>query len=525
MKNWKVLLFAFILFLFILAYAVEGIHFESEFIILIFASALGLLINYFRSYHAKLQKPMMTVGSFLVVIFAMSVLGEESTYGFMLFLFPLTVATFSFGISAGLGMYFASLLFHLMRSGFYGESFNIFLSDALLLGISSLGPIYISIQLHRLIEKNDKWLNLLHMKINEMSLLREITSSMQGATDLGKLDKIVLKTLTAGYGLGFNRALLFLVDGEEVYGEYAIGPSSKEEAYRVWGKVVTHQTSLHDVIENHEDTDVTLLEKTKTLRFSLVKHFDNPIVQCCLLKSPQHVIGGDAGAFGEEMKSLQFENYALVPLIAKNHVVGVFLVDNRFNEKPITDEALDSLITFAGPAALAFDNTRLSDHIRTLAVTDELTRLYNHRFYKDTISKLMREKTSFFLMVIDVDDFKHFNETYGHATGDRILSEVGNALSSAVKERGSAFRYGGDEFTIILPGASRKEAMDVAQTIQGRINDIALEAVASTLTISIGVAEFPDESETESDLFITADRKLGFAKGSGKNTVAWEVKP
>ena len=126
-------------------------------------------------------------------------------------------------------------------------------------------------------------------------------------------------------------------------------------------------------------------------------------------------------------------------------------------------------------------------------------------------------------MVIDVDDFKHFNETYGHATGDRILSEVGNALSSAVEERGSAFRYGGDEFTIILPGASRKETMDVAQTIQERINDIALEAVASPLTISIGVAEFPDESETESDLFITADRKLSFAKGSGKNTVTWEV--
>ncbi|MFH5837248.1 diguanylate cyclase [Proteiniclasticum sp. C24MP] len=523
MKNWKVLLFTFIFFLFVLTYAVEGIHFENEFTILIFASALGLLINYFRSYHTKLQKPMMTAGSFLVVIFAMSVLGRSSSYGYMLYLFPLTVATFSYGLKGGLGMYAVSLLFHLVRSRFLGEPFGDFLSDALLLGTASLGPIYISIQLHQLIHKNEAWLGMLHMKINEMSLLREITASMQGATDLGKLDKIVLSTLTAGYGLGFNRALLFLVDGDAVYGEYAIGPSSKAEAYKVWGKVVTHQINLHDVIENHEDTDVTLLEKMKSLRFSLKEDFENPIVRCCLLKSPMHITGGDADAFGEEMKSLMFENYALVPLMAKNHVVGVFLVDNRFNEKPITDEALDSLITFAGPAALAFDNTRLSEHVRKLAVTDELTRLYNHRFYKDTIQKLMKEQTSFFLMVIDVDDFKHFNETYGHATGDRVLSEVGTALRNAVGTKGTAFRYGGDEFTIILPGATREETLEVAQRIQENISDMALDAVSTPLTISIGVAEFPDESETEAELFITADRKLSFAKGSGKNTVTWEV--
>lgn len=523
MKFNKVMLYGFILFLLLLAYAVEGVHLEYEFTILIFASALGLLINYYKSNYIKLLKPMMTVGSFLVVIFAMAVLGEDNPYGFILYLFPLTVATYGYGLKGGLSLYFVSLFIIFARVRYFNEPTDAFLTKSLILGIASLSPIYISIQLHKLSDKNEEWLEMLHMNINEMSLLREITSSMQGATDIGKLDKIVLTTLTAGYGLGFNRAALFLVDGDEVYGEYAIGPSSKEEAYRVWGKVVTCQANLHDVIENHEDTDISLLETVKNLRFSLNNDAENPIMKCCLQKSPIHVQGGDASDFGKDMEKLKLENYALVPLIAKNHVVGVFLVDNRFNEKPITNELLDSIITFAGPAALAFDNTMLSDHIKKLAITDELTKIYNHRCYKDTIKKLMNERESFSLMVIDVDDFKQFNENYGHATGDKVLSEVGAALKDVVGNKGSAYRYGGDEFTIILPGATKEETLKVAKTIQKTINSIALEAVSSPLTLSIGVAEFPEDSKTESELFFMADKKLSFAKLSGKNTVTWEV--
>ncbi len=523
MKFSKVILYGFIFFLLLLAYVVEGIHLENQFTILIFASALGLLINICKSYYIKFLKPMMTVGSFLVVIFAILVLGENNPYGFILFLFPLTVATYAYGIKGGLSLYFISLLSIFVSTRYKNDPSDVFLMQSLLLGIASLSPIYISIQLHKLSNKNEEWLEMLHMNINEMSLLREITSSMQSATDIGKLDKIALTTLTAGYGLGFNRALLFLVDGDEVYGEYAIGPSCKEEAYRVWGKVVTSQVTLHDVIEKHEDTDVSLLETVKNLRFNLKDDYENPIVKCCLQKSPIHVQGGDASDFGKDMEKLKLENYALVPLIAKNHIVGVFLVDNRFNEKPITNELLDSIITFAGPAALAFDNTMLSDHIKKLAITDELTKLYNHRCYKDTIKKLMNEKESFSLMVIDVDDFKQFNENYGHATGDKVLSEVGTALKAVVGSKGSAYRYGGDEFTIILPGASKEETLKVAKTIQKTINSIALEAVSSPLTLSIGVAEFPDDSKTEAELFFMADKKLSFAKLSGKNTVTWEA--
>lgn len=126
-------------------------------------------------------------------------------------------------------------------------------------------------------------------------------------------------------------------------------------------------------------------------------------------------------------------------------------------------------------------------------------------------------------MVIDVDDFKQFNENYGHSTGDRVLAEVGKILKKAAGSSGSAFRYGGDEFTIILQNTDRKESLEVARSIQNSIRDIAFDVVSSTLTLSIGIAQYPKDAVTEAELFVTADRKLKNAKDSGKNTVAWEV--
>ena len=524
MKANKIMLYCFIIFLLILAYIVDGFQFSTEFMILIFASSLGLLINYIKSYYSKLLMPMTTVGSLLLVLFATAILGEHSPYVFIFYLFPITVAAFAYGIKGGLNLYFISLIFIYARNQYIGESYRNFLMESLILGFVSFSPIYISTQLNRLIIQNKQWLEMLHMKINEMSLLRDFTSYMQGATCLQSLDKIVLTTLTAGYGLGFNRALLFLVEGDEVYGEYAIGPSSKEEAYKVWGEVVTNQTNLHDVIKNHEDKDKSLLETVKNLRFNLKEDLENPIVKCCHEKSLIRMTNGDAKDFGSLMENLKFENYVLVPLITDNRIVGVFLVDNRFNEKEIADESVDTLITFAGTAALAFDNTMLSNNMKKLVITDELTQIYNHRHYKDSIEKLIKENSSFSLMVIDVDDFKQFNENYGHSTGDQILSEVGSIMKNAVGSRGLPFRYGGDEFTIIMPGAAREETLQVAKNIQEKINDLALEAVSSPLTISIGIADYPEDAKTESELFIMADRNLSFAKESGKNTVTWEVK-
>lgn len=523
MKLNKVILYIFILFLLILGFIVEGIDVRSDTVILLFSCALALLINYMKSYRPELHKPAIITGSLLVVVFAVIILGQESSLSHLLFLFPITIITLGYGLYGGVMLYFLSIIILFLNSRWHQIPYAQFQIDSLVLGLSSLGLIFISVQLFQLTDKNEEWLEKLHIKINEMSLLREITTSMQTASDISKLDKIVLTTLTAGYGLGFNRAVVFLVDGDEIIGQNAIGPSTRAEAYRIWGKVVTSQPTLHDIIEFHVDSDLKLLDTVKDVKLSLRDDRSNPIVRCCRDKSPLLIRGADPQDFGEDLGKLNFENYALVPMIAKNIVVGVLLVDNRFNEKPITDDDLDTLITFAGQSALAFENIRLYDRIRKLAITDELTGIYNHRFYKETIHELMINRKPFSLMVIDVDDFKQFNENYGHSTGDRVLAEVGKILKKAAGSSGSAFRYGGDEFTIILQNTDRKESLEVARSIQNSIRDIAFDVVSSTLTLSIGIAQYPKDAVTEAELFVTADRKLKNAKDSGKNTVAWEV--
>lgn len=517
------MLYIFILFLLILSFIVEGASLRDDAIILIFSSSLALLINYIKSLRPTLHKPMIITGSFLIVVFAIIVLGQDSTLSHLLFLFPITVVTLGYGLYGGVFLYFLSVSVLFMESRWHQMNPHAFYTDSLVLGLSSLGLIYMAVQLNQLTDKNDQWLEKLHIKINEMSLLREVTTSMQTASDMGKLNKIVLTTLTAGYGLGFNRAAVFLVDGDELTGENAIGPSTRAEAYRIWGKVVTSQTSLHDVIEFHEDSDLKLPDTVKGVKLSLSKDLTNPLVNCCKDKSPMLIRGGNPEDLGGCLAKLGFENYALVPMIANNLVVGVLLVDNRFNEKPITDEDLDTLITFAGQSALAFENIRLYDRIRNLAITDALTGLYNHRCFKETLEEMIKTRKPFSLMVIDVDDFKQFNENYGHATGDTVLSEVGHALKKSVGKKGSAFRYGGDEFTIIMENTTREETLLVAKTIQDSIRDLPCDVVSSCLTLSIGIAQYPEDAKTEAELFIMADKKLKNAKDSGKNAVAWEV--
>ncbi|HCW74599.1 MAG TPA: hypothetical protein DHM90_13350, partial [Clostridiaceae bacterium] len=109
MKLNKVMLYIFILFLLVLGFIVEGVNFKNEAVILLFSSALALLINYIKSYRPALHKPMIITGSFLVVVFAIIILGKESAISHFLFLFPITVVTLGYGLRGGVLFYFLSV--------------------------------------------------------------------------------------------------------------------------------------------------------------------------------------------------------------------------------------------------------------------------------------------------------------------------------------------------------------------------------------------------------------------------------
>jgi diguanylate cyclase (GGDEF)-like protein len=163
---------------------------------------------------------------------------------------------------------------------------------------------------------------------------------------------------------------------------------------------------------------------------------------------------------------------------------------------------------------------------KDLSITDDLTQLYNSRhFYnklKEEINRSTRYKHPLSLLLIDIDDFKILNDKYGHLEGDEVLSMTGKIIKDCLRITDSAYRYGGEEFTIILPGIGFEAAVNAAERIRKQIS--AHEFTSSTnqalrITVSVGACQF--ESEEEMKAFVKrADNAMYVAKQNGKNRVS-----
>lgn len=161
-----------------------------------------------------------------------------------------------------------------------------------------------------------------------------------------------------------------------------------------------------------------------------------------------------------------------------------------------------------------------------LATTDGLTELYNHRYFQEQMALLVenskRYGTEFSLIILDIDFFKKFNDTFGHQAGDAVLRQVAQILKRNVRATDIVCRYGGEEMSIILPNTAKEEALTTAQKICERVaqNKIRLNHdKESNVTISLGVSTYPHDGGTPSDMIATADKRLYFAKENGRNQV------
>lgn len=512
------------LFLFVIGitlFFVEKISWNSSIIALTMAIALGLLVNYMKIRTIRLYKVASILSSFFIAHYLV-VVTSTSSLSYLFFLVPITLASLIYHSKGGLTAYLVTLLFLFFE---FLSTQNLYLSFEKLLIISlfTLTLVYFVIQKQNLYIQNAAWLDNLHTKVNQLSLLRDVTISMQSVKDKNRLNNIILTALTAGYGLGYNRAALFLYQDGLLQGKHAIGPKNKKEAYRIWGSVVALKTNLFQVMDNQENIDLSFNDDILHVSLDPMVNDDHPLIKCLLTQEPQLVTNGSAKDFGPFMENLEFENYAMVPILNSGEGIGIILVDNRFNEKPITEEDLDTLMTFAHQSALALENNRLYNEISVLAITDELTKLYNHRHFKNQIEHFLKSHRAFTLMVIDVDNFKQFNENFGHKMGDLVLSKVGEALKKVSLNKGLAFRYGGDEFTMIFPGLSLEKARIVAYDIQSQIKTEAQKLVNHTLTVSIGLSSYPLDGTDETQLFIKADKNMQEAKDIGRNSISEEV--
>jgi diguanylate cyclase (GGDEF)-like protein len=214
------------------------------------------------------------------------------------------------------------------------------------------------------------------------------------------------------------------------------------------------------------------------------------------------------------------------PLKTEGRIVGILYVDD-FKPRRYTTREISLLSLLSTFAAMAIEKTKLLESTRQLAITDELTGLYNHRHFRQQlnieINRAERYGRSLSLMMIDIDYFKHYNDTNGHLKGNEVLKEVGRILKEISREVDIVARYGGEEFSIIMPETKRRRAFALSERLRKRIASHKFENANKQpnkkLTVSIGAASYPESAGTAFDLIAEADKALYEAKRAGRNTV------
>ena len=214
------------------------------------------------------------------------------------------------------------------------------------------------------------------------------------------------------------------------------------------------------------------------------------------------------------------------PLWAEGRIIGILYVDDFVprNFKPREISLLSLLSTIA---AMAIDKTRMLESSRLLAITDELTRLYNHRYFlqqlSNEITRAKRYNRPLSLMMLDIDHFKDYNDTYGHLKGNEILKGLAGMLKEVSREVDIPARYGGEEFTIIMPETDRKRGRILAERLRKVIAAHPFQhrekQSQGRITVSVGLATYPDNAATSFALIETADKALYEAKRGGRNRV------
>lgn len=215
-----------------------------------------------------------------------------------------------------------------------------------------------------------------------------------------------------------------------------------------------------------------------------------------------------------------------VPLKSKGKVIGVMEFGNNDDSEPFTKNDIDLLMKISYYISLAVERVALYQKMAELAVTDDLTKLFNSRYLNRTIEveiqRSERSKTSVSLIFMDLDNFKEVNDNFGHLVGSKVLVEVGQILMKSLRSIDIIARYGGDEFVIVLPQTIPEAAMRVAERVRRLIERnifLKKDGYNIRLTASFGVASYPRSAKTKEELIKLADEAMYKVKSYTKNGV------
>ncbi len=228
----------------------------------------------------------------------------------------------------------------------------------------------------------------------------------------------------------------------------------------------------------------------------------------------------------KDVKGLAPKDVLCVPIMSKKTIIGVLELVNKSNGRVFTKNEQELLLKFADQASMAIERASLYHKMANLAITDDLTKLFNLRYlYRvlDTeVKRCRRYHSTFAIIFLDLDSFKLVNDTHGHLIGSKTLVEVARMLAGSLRDVDIIARYGGDEFVIVLPHTTVEMAYKIAARIQNDINRhsfLTEEGLALKITASFGVAGYPDHAGDETELLRIADGAMYTAKGMGRNRV------
>jgi diguanylate cyclase (GGDEF)-like protein len=353
--------------------------------------------------------------------------------------------------------------------------------------------------------------------------LAEKTSALEKAND--RLTRLLLETERRAHDTQQLSQL----------GELLLSCQTAEEAYDIVAKVMLQlfpsQSGALCVINSSRN----LVEAVAVWGSGLTTERAFTPEDCWALRRGRvHTMGDDSSAPRCAHMQAPVSSYTVcIPMVAQGETVGVLhLEDAKLlpgEEAPHASplpERVRLATTISEQVSLSLANLRLREALRNQSIRDPLTGLFNRRYLDDSLQREMRRATRknrpLSILMLDLDHFKRFNDTFGHEAGDTLLRHLGSFLQSYIRADDLAFRYGGEEFVIILPEATLDAARQRAEQLVKDFKRLDVQYRGTTLgplTVSVGLAAFPDHGATFDAVLRAADQALYRAKAEGRDRV------
>jgi diguanylate cyclase (GGDEF)-like protein/PAS domain S-box-containing protein len=240
---------------------------------------------------------------------------------------------------------------------------------------------------------------------------------------------------------------------------------------------------------------------------------------------PHLVSAGDSTARCAHAVGVK-NTYLCTPILAQGETLGIVHFQATDEAPELDSSELSFKTTFAGQVGLSIANIKLREALRTQSIKDALTGLYNRRYMEETLEREVRRaaraEQSLGIIMLDLDHFKKFNDTYGHDAGDAVLRETGTFLFKNVRAEDFVCRFGGEEFVVILPTADLAATRSRAERVRSKLKELTIMHQGRSMgmiTISVGVAAFPGHGTSPKELMAAADAALYEAKRAGRDQV------